>query len=254
MVANSMRVENSLPDICELEASIDLKKEDGNSVSCIVGLRLCSTEIPIGDEDCEICFQKMVLSLDLDGLKVVAGSRLGEPRKENQVSVSKVQKSSKKRSSQSAAVVGVDSQKGVVGRISAAFASGKEEEENQEINQFQNDYRVKARPNLRWEISEPDGSALDGTYLENDCICRLNREIGSNRGSVKIEIRVKQRDLLINQINTTQSAIKYFSKLSINQRRLFDIFIAKTLSGEIRRGKDYGGELIVSRFEVDDEE
>lgn len=247
---------NSLPDICELEVRLNKVSSDQEEIECVVDLRIHNSEIALGDEECQVCFKKLTISVDLEGLDIVPGSRFGEPRKSNEVSFTK--HSTQEKSKEKKLGYGLSTAFGR-GRVDASASANAGSQSlakhttSNESREVQVHRRVKARPNKRWEVAELDNEPLDDTYLENTVLFRANKAIGSNRERIAAEVKVKQRDLLVNQIRITQSAETFFSRLSINQRRLLDIFIAKSISSALYDGKTYIGEIVVSKFEVADE-
>jgi len=113
---------------------------------------------------------------------------------------------------------------------------------------------VTARPNLRWEISEPKDEFLDGTYMEGQQLFAAALSGKSNRTACTISLKVRQRDLVINQVIRNESALSFFQSLSESQRRLIDIFIAKSLSEATYGNRRYVGEIVLSEAEYQHEE
>ncbi len=70
-------VTNSFENLCELEMSIKANDVEGY-VECIVCLNVSRDEIPLGDQDCEVSFRKIYLSLDFEGYEIIPGSKFGE--------------------------------------------------------------------------------------------------------------------------------------------------------------------------------
>lgn len=252
-----MITQNSIPDLCELEVRLVGDLETDDDVYCVIDLRVHKGEIPLGDEECEVCFQKITVSVDLGGLSIVPGSRFGEPKKNNAVALKRISTEIDKRKK----IAGLSflakaTTSSVEGNAEfrSGLSSSNERESKLESTECEEHYRVRARPNQRWEVIEPDGSALDGTYLEDELLFQMSRVAGSNMETISIDVKVKQRDLQINQMVFTQSAVKFFSGLSKTQRRLIDIFIAKSLSSKLYDGKCYLGELVLSTYEFINED
>ncbi len=117
-------------------------------------------------------------------------------------------------------------------------------------------HRVKALPNLRWEVREADDSRLDGTYLESDSLLRFTRTERANRTALLARATVRQRDVAISQVVKDATSWKYFERFSTTQRRLLDIFIAKSIDSALRGRGQYVGEITLStaHIELPDEE
>lgn len=246
-----MSVENSLPDLCELVVSFVEHPDSSNTLQCLVDLRVSSSEIPLGDEECEVSFRRLILSIANEGMKVKPGSRFGEPRKNNAVSkqrqVSKSNESSRSRQWK----IGGKSSGKPEGEVGLGGCKNDTTLSLETANEEEPHIRVKARPNDKWEISEYENEVLDGTYLEEHTLFEAELTQQANRVATTIELKVKQRDLAINQIMRNESAVSFFSKLSENQRRLVDIFIAKSLSNSVYGDRKYIGEIILSSYEFE---
>ncbi len=254
-MVNILTSTNSIPDICELEIRVIRDYLEENDYTCIADLRLCSSEIPLGGQECEIGFRRLTISVDVEGLKVIPGSRFGEPKKANYVpsSTELAERSCSKVESEYG---GGASTTGKNINFNARAKRNKKDNQSTEKTKLTNSdegfFLVRAQPNLRWMVSEPSDNLLDGTYLEEEILFQLKPTDTSNRKNISIDVRVKQRDLVINQIIQTQSAINFFSSFNTNQRRLIDIFIAKSLSAKLYNG-NYIGEILLSKFEFIDE-
>ncbi|MDD7973891.1 hypothetical protein [Roseinatronobacter alkalisoli] len=241
-----MDTTNSIPEICELEIRINQPEDRDGELRCIAEFRLFRGDIPIGDEECQISISKAVISVELEGLSPAPGTRYGEPRKSNAVSITKSirkQTSSGSRFEAGGCLSGDFSANVTVG---GTIHGSSEADTAIEVSDNFVHLRVRALPNLRWEVSEPDGVPLDGTYLEGDDLVRMQKSDRANRASFRAWVTVKQRDLDIKQIISDASSRTFFGRLSTNQRRLLDIFIAKSLSTALNWGKNYRGEIKLS--------
>tara|TARA_R110002072_G_scaffold89424_3_gene200481 strand:+ start:2110 stop:2874 length:765 start_codon:yes stop_codon:yes gene_type:complete len=244
-----MKTTNSIPEICELEIQVGQPEEKDGDLCCVAEFRLFKGDIPIGDEECQISISKAMISVELEGLSPAPGTRYGEPRKNNAVCITKSTKKQTNRGSSFKAGGGLD-----VGHslLSANVTAGGEIHGSSEAgtaieasDTFEH-LRVRALPNLRWEVSEPDGVPLDGTYLEGDDLVKMHKSDRANRASFRAWVTVKQRDLDIKQIILDTSSRNFFGRLNTNQRRLLDIFIAKSLSTALNWGDNYRGEIMLS--------
>jgi hypothetical protein len=244
---------NSIPDLCELSVSFLENTEDPNCLDCFLDLRISNGEIPLGEQECKVSFGRLFLSVDTEGMEVLTGSRFGEPTKKNEVMRHKATTSTDQKKSSSSLKAFFDSntppQVGL--KVEQSKSSGVIGSDN--VEEKEPDQRVKARPNLRWEVSEPNGEPLDGTYMENESLFTASMAEPSNRRVTSIELKVKQRDLVIDQIVRNNSALSFFSSLTENQQRLIDIFIAKSLSEATYGDRKYTGEIVLSEFEYSHE-
>jgi len=240
---------NSVPEICELGILIDQPEEKEGDLRCVAEFRLFRGDLLIGDEECQISISKAMISVELTGLSPAPGTRYGEPRKSNAVRITKSVRTQTSR----ARSYGAGGSLGVGGSLTVAKAAiggeihhSCEEGSAIEANDTFEHLRVRALPNLRWEVSEPDGNVLDGTYLEGDDLVILQKSDRANQVSFRAWVTVKQRDLVINQITLGTPSLSLFGRLSTTQRRLLDIFIAKSLSSALAWGGTYRGEIKLS--------
>ena len=117
-------------------------------------------------------------------------------------------------------------------------------------------HRVKALPNLRWEVREADDSPLNDTYLESDSLVRFARAERANRTTVLARATVRQRDVAIDQVVKDKLSLRYFTRISQTQRRLMEIFILKSIDSALRGTGKYVGEITLSsaNIQLPDEE
>ncbi len=240
---------NSVPEICELGIRIEPASDQSGHVRCVAELRLFNGDIPIGDEDCEISISRATISIDLEGLSPLQGTRYGEPRKPNAVPIEKGVKQAKvaDRSFKAGGEVRLDNSKpnlklGVGGGIKGSATSETTLSSLETIEHL----RVRAIPNLRWEIREAEDTPLDGTYLDGESLVELTKLEHANRSSLGVTLKVKQRDLEIKQGMSGDLSPKFFARFTNNQRRLLDIFIAKSLSAAVSGRGEYRGEISLS--------
>ena len=83
-VAATMK-QNNFPDICEFELRIKNGVDHSIEFDCLADFRVRAEEILLGDEECEVFFVKVTISLHLEGFEPIPGSRFGEPKKVNVV-------------------------------------------------------------------------------------------------------------------------------------------------------------------------
>lgn len=239
---------NSIPDLCELLVRLVEDPEDSSALLCLVDLRIANGEIPLGDEDCRVGFQRLTVSVDTEGVAINPGSRFGEPKKNNSVTISQTvtNQGNKKKGWKTSGGVNQTGVPLVKAEAEGECSSGQM---TQSIlkDEF-SDLRVKARPNGKWEVSEPNGGVLDGTYLEGDQLFSSSPFEGANRSGVTLQVKVKQRDLSVNKLMRNDLGFSFFNRLSEGDKRLVDIFIAKTLSKAVYGKRKYMGEIVLSEF------
>lgn len=254
-----MKTTNSMPEICELGIRIVSAPFQEGHLYCVAELRLHNGEIPLGDEVCEVSISKLTISIDLEGLEAVPGSRHGEPRRPNATRIDRTitHTNAAGKSYKAAADAYLNTTIPVLTASAQGGISGSTARETALIVNDQDEHlRVRAIPSLRWEVSEPDGAPLSGTYLGGESLLGLAKAERANRSSLSVNVRVRQRDLNVRQVMTGASSLIFFSRICNTQRRLLDIFIAKSLSAAVSGGGKYLGEIILSNHsdEIQDEE
>lgn len=244
---------NSIPDLCEIEVTNSPCEGDAGKVACKVELRLASEEINLGGEECRVGFKKVTISVDMDGMAIVSGSRFGDPVKENKVRNDKKTSQKFDESGGVAADIGVEARGKPKFSVLANMGRSHKKGSSTDFIEEAYHWRVKARPNNRWEVKEYDDTLLDGTYLSGESLYEAIPNLGANRKWASLDVRVKQRDLVIKEARRNEIGEGFFGKLDTNKRRLLDIFIAKSLSSATSGQKEYSGEIKVSHYEHTDE-
>lgn len=249
-----MNTINNIAEICELGIRIRPSVTSEGELDCIAELRLCSGDVELGDETCEIAISKMTLSLDIEGLEPVPGSRYNEPRKQpvTQMERTVTQTNSAGKAFMASAGINLDSTTPSFGASAVGELHGASQRETalKAVDVFEHQ-RVKARPNLRWEVREADDSPLDGTYLESDSLVRMSRAERANRSTLVARATVRQKDVSIKQVMRDAASFNFFNRLSTTQRRLMEIFIAKSIDAAVRGNGKYSGEITLSLSTVD---
>lgn len=244
-------MQNSFPQICEFKVHFEPKEGAEGCLDCIVELRVGRDEVPLGDEDCEIAFRKLTISVANEGLDILTHSRFGEPRKKNAVPLKNETTIIDKGKNIAGWGVNISSNK----KPSVAGNLGHEAE-NATTNSRQyldegHYFRVKARPNDRWEVTEPAQQLLDDTYLCGDALFSAKRTKQPNRCRSSLSLKVKQRDLSISGMFADERSKTFFGRMNENQKRLLDIFICKSLSQLAYADRRYAGELVLAEVERD---
>jgi hypothetical protein len=245
--------QNSFPDLCELSAKYHESDEDASIRNCMVDLRIASGEVPLGDHECLIEFMRLFISADHEGMEVVSGSLYGDPKRSNEVSLlNDVHKTKEDKGCISGSLELLP--KSIRPKLKLAQETNQVTSQEVRLKDEGTDLRVKARPNLRWEVREPTGVPLDATFLAGDRLLALTKRDGGNRNYSFLELKVKQRDLRISPARGHAKTEKRFSDLTTTKRRILDIFIAKSLSSASYSKQEYRGEILVSRCEFNHEE
>ncbi|UWQ73301.1 hypothetical protein [Leisingera sp. M658] len=248
-----MNNQNCFPDLCEFLVKYQNSDDDEAVKSCVVDLRVASGEVPLGDYECLIEFTRLFISVDHEGMDVVSGSLYGDPKRPNEVSRSnQIQEKQEDKGLITGAME--LTRKGFTG--SGKLERARTQATNRELTLKEEgtDLRVKARPNLRWEVREPSGEPLDSTFLADDKLLALTKKPDANRSYSSLELKVKQRDLRISPVHGDAQTEKRFAGLTTTKKRLLDIFIAKSLSNASYSNQQYRGEILISRCEYNHEE
>lgn len=254
-----MNTRNAFLEICELVIRVEPSAVEDCGLECIVELRLASGDVELADETCEVAISKLTLSIDLEGATPQPGSRFGEPR---QYPTTEMDRAFTQTNEVATGFkVSANANLDLSGPSLGAAASGTVNAQvRKDTVLTANDrvvhHRVKALPNLRWEVREADDSQLDGTYLESDSLMRFTRTERANRTALLARATVKQRDIKISQVIKDGLSLNFFQRLSTTQRRLMDIFIAKSINSAVRGSGRYVGEITLSsaNIELPDEE
>lgn len=249
-----MNTKNAVSELCELIIRVEPSAAYEGELDCIVELRLASGDVDLGDETCVISISKLTLTLDLEGVKPVPGSRFGEPRRQPIAEMDRVvtQQNEVATAFKASANANLD----IIGPSLGASASGEVKASVLHgtvltaHDRFVH-HRVKALPNLRWEVREADDSRLDGTYLESDRLVRFTRTERPNRTALLARATVRQRDVEIGQVVRDTFSWKCFERFSTTHRRLLDIFIAKSIDSALRGPGKYVGEITLSSADVE---
>jgi hypothetical protein len=244
---------NSLPDLLELVVRLDESPDNPELTDIKVELRIATTDLN-GPEDLNftVGLKRAWLSLDLLGLELVPGSRFGEPTKPNQVAFES--KFSKESTMHASAVAGASLKLGAAPTgLSASAATeigGKRSTDSKTTSsrsatETEAHIRVKARGNLKWEVSEPpQTNTLDATYLDNEVICRAKAARGANAMSISMIAYARQRDVIL-ELNRKGISFGFPSK---NHEKMMKILISKAISSS---NEKYNGTITLSESEID---
>jgi hypothetical protein len=229
---------NSLPDLIEVLMRVVNSNEEGRR-DVRVELRVNSVSL-VADDCLEFVVEldRANLSLDLDGFEVVPTSRYGEPSKPNDVSVERKLTNETtlqgELSGSAEGTLGMQPSGSITSKVSGS--AGSKSVASATAQQTERLLRVKARGNLRWEVTEPElngaTSVLGDTYLNDDVLCKISALPGANLLAVKLEAFARKRDIRI----TPRTKLGKFSFKSRNHEIMLNAVIAKALSHDRANG------------------
>ena len=243
---------NSMPQVVEVKLRLRPCTIISEAKDVVADLRVNRGEIDCPEGNLiTVELKRVFLGLELTGLDTVPKTRLGEPIKE--IKIVEKQSTTVKQTAEGKLTgqVGID----IKHLVEANFklnAGGSVEAKATTTNTAKVDitqYRVKARGDDTWEVSEPEqkanrgSSVLDGTYLADDCLCKILPQSGSNMRGVELSAYAKQRDL---SLKLSKNSLKQ-RFLNYNQERLFGILVAQSF-GLV--GPKYAGIVRLSMSEV----
>jgi len=243
---------NALPELVELLVRVSQTKLKDKELEILPELRISSATVDGPDGLCfTVSLRRAWLSLDLMGLETVPGSRLGEPTKPNEVSVKHKTSHEIVTQNQITAQAGVRADKTSanveIGLGGKHQSTGKTTSSTTSTEATPH-IRVKARGNLMWEITDsPLAGELDGTFLNNEILCRVKPKSGANAKTIQLAAFVKQRDVLLRLLKSNCR----FPFPSLNHEKMMKILIAKALSAS---GTKFNGTVEFSKSEIDIED
>ena len=244
---------NSLPHLLDLR--LRLRSCGGGESDVLVDLRIHRAEIDCPDNSLiAVEIKRATLDLELAGLDAVPRTRIGEPIRELQVIQKQATNIKAVASGKATASAGVDVTKVIPAHLKLSADATVEAKITSTTTSKQEtaEYRVKARGGDTWEVSEPkmkttaghSEAVLDGTYLDDETLCKVQTQSGANRTSVALTAYVRQRDVAL----TTAKGAFLHKFVNPSQEKLFNIFVVKSLG--ITGGK-YAGIVKLSCSEID---
>lgn len=248
---------NSLPDLIEVITRVVSSNEPGDK-DIRVELRINSVTL-VADDCLEFIVQldKANLSLDLDGAEVAPKSRYGEPIKSNDLAVEHKLTNERTRQAELSgnAELNLSHQPSAALNAKASGSIASKVTESVSAQQNYNLFRVKARGNLTWEVSEPSDSGikpLSDTYLNDEVLCKIKAVPGANRLAVKLDAFARKRDIRVTPVEKISKLSKWAGFRSTNHEKMFNALVAKALDSS----KSNGGILIfsVSEIVIEDEQ
>jgi hypothetical protein len=249
---------NALRNIVELKTKVTAKEDDCDKHEVLMELRIHPNEIDdkIGTIAVEVV--QAFLDVDFSGLEVVAKTKLGQPVKDLKVRREVQRERSVTTSEDHEKTGSLEGSGGVSttgGNIQGKTKREKTDKSGESVTKKESTtdvsefYRVCARGDDIWRISEEDNSTLDGVYIDNDPLCEVTRISGSNRVSVDAELMVKQKHLKTKLIPKR----RYMDVFNTNnQQKLLNIIIAKSLH-EAGSDRPFDGMLVFAKSRSIDE-
>jgi hypothetical protein len=234
--------QNAVPDLVELIARLDISGSAEQCSALKVDLRVGSVEI---DEECinfKVSANRLILDINVEGCEISPGTRFGEPVKANNIVIKKTSsteasKNHNLRGNIEAKIGTRDFDPSI--EIDGGGGAESKAMTRIEVSEEEVLLRVRAKPNSRWEVQEPDcKTELSGTYLNDTQLCQLKATMAANRVGFNAKIICNQRDLLF-----------YISggpiSRALNKSRMMGIVVAKAISGD----QQYKGRLVLSEVE-----
>ncbi len=244
--------DNALPHLIDLRLRVK-NADDSECKDVVADLRIHRTEIDCPDGALiSIKLRKATLELDLTGLEPLPKTRLGEPVRELQIVEKQSTTVKTIAAGKVAAHAGLSLNQLVPANLSLAADATVETKatvthaSKADVAEF----RVKARGGDTWEISEPlkhgaqGAPVLDGTYLEDSTLCKVQPQRGANNMGVGLSAYARQRDIVL---SLAKSSLRH-NFVNTNQEKLFAILIARSM-GIV--GSKYAGIVKFSKSELD---
>ena len=251
--------ENPVRHIVELKTTVvELETADGGRHDLTVGLGIFQDEVEIDKITVAVGIKKAIVSVDLEGLEMVDGSKMGVDVAPARI-LTKTSAESAVQTSVETAVASEAIAAGEIGALSAAGkvsvnASGKQTQSasaslktmRESVNEH---VTVKAVGNDMWRVTEPDEAVLDRTYLNHVPLCAF-RPVGAkpNRQRVEVSVFAKEKDM---QVEVTRDA--RLIPRSRAKEKMVGILVAKALH-EVNGGTEYEGVVTFSTSKVEHED
>lgn len=240
---------NLVPALVDLRAKEVRLEADSSSLLSNLECELRVGEASVSTDKmyAQVKARRLSLNLELEGLEVVAGSRFGDPIKDNMVVVKATSTvehiSSNKKAADCDAKLGVKERNvsiGAAGHVASENKVTSRADLKEEIYHF----RVKAKPNDVWQVAEYNNESLSGTYLAQENLCKLEPVHGANRRRIALSVEVRQKDL---EFDVDRRGVVNIPQ---TKEKLIQIFLAKHC---LNRSGEYNGIIRLSDVEISDE-
>ncbi|MBS3850499.1 hypothetical protein KD146_17505 [Devosia sp. BSSL-BM10] len=249
---------NPLPDLAELTTVVPAEDDTATSHQLNVELRIHPHEIEDEVGTVMVSFTEATLSLELSGLSVVPKSKLGQP-----LVTPNVRKITRERVITAAVDETKEGRVALGATLNAVTPEGSAElsrgsstnvaqsttvTDSEDITSSH--IPVKAIGNDNWLIRADGGGPLDGVFLEYDTLCEVTATWGQNHLSMTSSLYVRQRHA---KFDFTPKPGLFSGLKSLNQRRLMEILISKSLHNAISEAP-FSGSICLAESEASDEE
>ena len=249
--------QNPLPNIVELNSRLVPGSSGENECALMAELRIHPNEIEeeIGTITIEI--EEATLSAEFHGLEVIPNSKLFDHQQLAVISqdIDSETTTTDLNESENAQSGGVEANLSPIkAGISMDIKSQKSKKTGSStaltVRQSSTSkfVVVKAVGNNNWQIQKPKKGKLDGRYLGDEALCKLNTVKGTNRVVSQLELVVKQRHLKVEMFSEDAGKPGFLSRFSNNQKKIMGVVIAKSLH-KIGSDKQYTGSVIFARSE-----
>lgn len=241
--------DNPIEDLTS--SSIRVKNQDGKFI-VFIETYFGAEIFEVGD-DLEVISVKVKsakLEIECPGFFVVPGSRLGDDTKpvSEEVSVETIIEANAMRQGRGGLNFGVRSGSGdLAASIDCEASKTESSGTKKSVQTTATQYRVRARGEKRWDISEiGDQNFLSGKYLGDSPLfsCRLSDK-PTNRHSISASISVRARDLSFESLDTNGAFFKFGSKHK-NRERLMNILLSKCVRSNELVSRNTPLEIVLS--------
>ena len=250
---------NPVRQLVELKTSVrESNAENGSRHDLEVGLGVFQDEVDIDKVTIAVGIKKAILSVDLEGMEIVDGSKFGLDIAPARTST----KTCAESTVQTAVETAVAAEAIAAGEIGALSATGKlsvnaSGKQTQSASASLKTTResaaehvtVKAVGNDMWRVTELDEAVLDRTYLSEQPLCAVRPvRAKPNRQHIEVTVFAKEKEMDVSITRDDRLIPRSKAK-----DRIVGILVAKALH-ELNGSKDYEGVVTFSRSKVEHED
>lgn len=236
--------DNSLADMVELRSEAIVQ----DSVSLLVDLRISTVDIPFAETTFRVGLSAAYLRVQLEGLKVSTGHRLGDINP-LQASISSNTQSIKDQK-KSLAISGM-----MGGKIQVTGEVGGKVEFSQKDDQSTaySHNGIRALPNNCWRVENPAGQndPIQASILTGQELLRLNTKQSANRMTLDLVLDAAPSEIVVTS-KTRKRKIR-----QVNRERVIQIIATRSILGRTGRRLEPGMTVQFSRvsfeFKKDDD-
>lgn len=250
---------NPVRQLVELKTAVrEGRAEDGTDHGLTVGLGIFQDEVEVDKITVAVGIKKAIVSVDLEGMEIVDGSKLGLDVAPARVSAKTSMESTVQTGLESslahdviaAAEIGALASSGKT----SVSASGKQTHSAsaslKTVREIAVDHvTVKAVGNDMWRVTEPDEAVLDRHYLDHEQLCAI-RPLGAkpNRQHVEVSVFARQKEMEVTVTRDDRMISRSKAK-----DKIIGILVAKALH-EVNDRSDYDGVVTFSVSKVEHED